>query len=729
MGGGSGGAPGMMGNPTAPPADPNAPVDFFRDIQPLLGDYCVRCHGGVRELGTPPLNLQSRDKAMVGRPAVFPLMLARVTSTDPNLRMPLGGQPLPADKVEKLRRWIAQGSPWPQHWAFAPIADVQPAQVAVSNDTWVRTPIDRFVLARLDKVGLKPSPEADATTLLRRLSLDLVGLPPTPKEVDDFLADKSAAAYEKVVDRLLASPAFGERWGRHWLDQARYADSDGYEKDLPRMNAWRWRDWVVDAFNRDMPFDQFTLEQIAGDLLAGAKPLQVLATAFHNQTLLNKEGGADPEEDRTKRVIDRVATIGNVWLGLTLQCTQCHSHPYDSLAQRELYRMYAFFNNADERTMTVPVSADPADTRVMSADVMGERTQSRRTTYLLTRGDFLNPDKTAGALTPGTPSALHAFTPRAAQADRLDLARWLVDAKNPLTPRVTVNTIWYHLFGRGLVTTLSDFGTRASLPSHPELLDWMATDFVKGGWLRKRVIKQIVMSAAYRQSAAFRTDIMDKDPDNVLLSRQNRVRVEAEIVTDVSLAASGLLTRQVGGPTVFPPVNDELRGLIMGAYANFQWKDSTGPDRYRRGLYTFHKRGAAYPNLSIFDWPAADVSVTARGISDTPLQALTTLHNPVFAEAAQALARRVQTDKAGSPLRDQLIWAMRLAVARTPTDEELTELAALYADAKKSYDVDAAGAAKAVGAYQPMGVGASDAAAWVATARVVLNLDELITRE
>jgi hypothetical protein len=718
---GGGGAPG--GAPPGPAPAADGTVDFFRDIQPILGDYCVRCHGGVRELGTPPLNLQGRDRALVGRPAVFPLMLARVQSTDPDLRMPLGAQPLPADKVDKLRRWVAQGAPWPTHWAFAPLGNVQPAQLAVRDQAWVRTPIDRFVLSRLEQVGLRPSPEAEPTTLLRRVSLDLTGLPPTPKEVDDFLADRAPDAYDKVVDRLLASPAFGERWGRHWLDQARYADSDGYGVDAPRPAAWRWRDWVIDAINRDVPFDQFTVEQIAGDLLPGATPTQVLANAFHVQTLYNREGGVDPEEDRTKRIIDRVSTVAEVWLGLTAGCTQCHSHPYDALAQKEFYRLYAFFNNADEAKVTVPSTADPASA-TMAADVVRERTQGVRKTYLFVRGDFLNPDRTQ-ELVGGTPAVLHPFKPRAAVPDRLDLARWIVDPANPLTPRVTVNTTWFHLLGQGLVASLDDFGSRASLPSHPELLDWLARDFVASGWRRKRAIKQIVTSATYRQASVGRADAATMDPDNLLLHRQNRLRVEAEIVGDLALAVSGLLAPKLGGASVYPPIPEEVLGLSRGGTA---WPTSQGPDRYRRGLYTFHKRTSAYPNLQVFDWPEADVTVTGRRRSNTPLQALTTMHNTVFAEAAQAFARRIQTEKPG-PVRDQIVWAFRLALARPPTDAELGLFQGLYDDARRLYEASPADAMKAVGTYLPAGAAPGAAAAWVATARVVLNLDELITRE
>jgi hypothetical protein len=495
----------------------------------------------------------------------------------------------------------------------------------------------------------------------------------------------------------------------------------------------------MDSFNGDEPFDQFTIEQIAGDLIPGATPLQVAATGFHRNTVVNREGGSDPEEDRVKRNVDRAATVAETWLGLTMGCTQCHSHPYDNLKQEEFYQLVSFFDNADDSsnydhvenpdtglTIQVPESGDHSETLV-AADVLQERTAQRRKTYLLSRGDYLKPDTTK-ELTGDTPAVLPPLMPRGARADRLDLANWLVRSDNPLTPRVTVNTIWYHLFGRGIVATLDDFGARSQYPSHPELLDWLAADFVNGGWKRKRLIKEIVMSATYRQSSVIRPEVSGMDPENVWLSRQNRLRVTAEIVTDINLAASGLLTTTQGGPCAFPPLPEELRRLVKGAYGDFIWPDSEGPDRYRRGVYTLHKRLALYPNLSVFDWPAAATSTTGRLRTNTPLQALTTLHSTLFVEAAQALARRVQSDKPGS-LRYQLIRGMQLATGRTPSDVELDELQTLFTDEKTLYAADPDGAAKVVGTFAPPDVPAPDAAAWVMTASTILNLDEVINRE
>ncbi|MEE3220715.1 MAG: DUF1549 and DUF1553 domain-containing protein, partial [Planctomycetota bacterium] len=487
--------------------------------------------------------------------------------------------------------------------------------------------IDFFVLARLETAGISPSPAADRHTLIKRLYCDLIGLPPEPAVVDAFVDDRSPQAYEMLVDRLLASAHFGERWGRHWLDKARYADSDGYEKDRPRPNAWRYRDWVIDAVNNDMPFDQFTIEQLAGDLLPSAAPMQHLATAFHRQTLTNTEGGADQEQFRVEAVFDRVETTGIAWLGMTVGCARCHSHKYDQISQHEYYRLFAFFNSGAESNTNVPKGKDngTAKQEMMSVRVISQRP---RKTHLLHRGDFLSPE---GEVRPGTLATLHSFKSRLEEgpADRLDFSRWLVDSENPLTPRVTVNGVWKHLFGKGLVGTANDFGVRGEPPSHPRLLDWLAKTFTsqEGGaaWSRKGLIKRIVMSASYRQSSHHRPALAETDPGNQLLYRQNRFRVEGEIVRDFYLTIGGLLSQKIGGPSVFPPMPPDIAAL---SYANnFKWNTSKGDDRYRRGMYTFFKRTAPHPNLTTFDCPDANTAKVKREISNTPLQSLALLNN------------------------------------------------------------------------------------------------------
>jgi hypothetical protein len=727
--GGSGGSAGAAGQGGSGgemlPAD-DVPVDFFLDIQPILNDFCVRCHGGVRDLPLAPrapLNLQSREGAahVLGLPGSpeGSMLYVRVMVDDPNLRMPLGQPALPPDAINKLRRWLFQGAPWPPHWAFVPNANPDPSAVVVLNTSWPRNAIDRFVLSKLEEKGLAPSVEASKETLIRRVSLDLTGLPPTPQEVDAFAADASRTAYEALVDRLLASPAYGERWGRHWLDQARYADSSGYESDEDRYNAFLWRDWVIDSFNRDQPFDQFTVEQIAGDLLPGATDQQRLATGFHVNTLVNKEAGTDKEEDRVKRIIDRAATVGQVWLGLTTGCAQCHSHAYDRISQSEFYGLYAFFNNADDGMEAGDSDPIPAGTPPMLTERQGER----RKTYLLERGNFLEPDE-AQELLGGTPGALHAFAARGAEPDRLDLANWLIAPDNALTPRVVVNSVWSHLFGFGLVRTLDDFGVRARPPSHPLLLDWLAAEFARLGFSRKQLIRTIVTSATYRQASAARADAAI-DPDNLLLHRQNRIRVDAEIVRDISLAASGLLDPTVGGPSVYPPIPAEA---LSFSYKPINWPTSSGGSRYRRGLYTFHKRVSLHPNLALFDRPKAQVTESLRVRSNTPLQAMATLHDQNFVEAAQALARRVLAEQP-TELSAQLTLAFRLVLGRAPKDAELTALQGLYTKTEQTYTAEPGAAEQAAGTPTPQNVSLPAAAAMTNVARLLINLDEAITRE
>lgn len=725
-GSGSGAAAGQGGSGgQALPAD-DVPVDFFKDIQPILTEHCVRCHGGVRVLGAAGrmLDLQSRDTAAyvlgdAGNPESSALY-NRVIAEDVNVRMPLGQAALVPADVNKLRRWIFQGAPWPPHWAFGANSNPDPEAVAVTDTAWVKSPLDRFVLAALEGTGLPPSPEAPKETLIRRVALDLTGILPTPEEVDAFVADTSPTAYETVVDRLLASPAFGERWARHWLDQARYADSAGYESDEDRYNAFIWRDWVIDSLNQDQPFNQFTLDQIAGDLLPGATLEQRKATGFHVNTLLNREGGVDKEEDRVKRIWDRTATVGQVWLGLTIGCAQCHSHPYDRITHAEYYDLYAFFNNADDGMEAGDGPTIPAD----QVPMLTERMQERRNTYLLKRGNFLEPD-TGQQFFGGTPAALHSFTARGATPDRLDLANWLTSPENALTPRVIVNTIWSHLFGEGLVTSLEDFGARAKYPAHPQLLDYLASEFARLNWSRKALIRTIVTSATYRQASVVRPDAAELDPDNVLFHRQNRQRVDAEIVTDIYLVASGLLDRTVGGPSVYPPIPAEV---LAFSYSPVNWPTSTGPNRYRRALYTFHKRTSPHPNLTLFDRPKAQVSENQRQRANTPLQPMATMHDQHFIEAAQALARRVQSEQPGN-VSAQITRAFRLVLGRGPAPAEQTALEALHAKNQQTYSAQPTAASAAAGEPAPAGVPLPSAAAMANVARIILNLDEAITRE
>ncbi len=1171
-----------------------AMVDFATQIQPILAAKCQSCHGP--EVQESSFRVDQIDSLMTGgasgatsilphKPAESDL-LTRVASRRPEQRMPPAGPRLSRDEVTLIRRWIQQGAPVPDqgqqrvesdHWAFGPRTRPEPPEVARAE--WVRNPIDRFVLARLEAEGLAPSPEADRRTLVRRLYLDLLGLPPRPEEVDAFLADESPEATDKLVDRLLASPHFGERWARYWLDLARYADSDGYEKDTPRPFAWRWRDWVIDAINRDLPYDQFTIEQLAGDLLPEATQEQLVATGFHRNTLTNREGGVDPEQYRVEQIIDRTNTTGTVWLGLTLACAQCHTHKYDPITQTEYYRFFAFFNDADERDITAPTPAElaayneasrdfraahealesevatlvadyerdelparqaaweadpagwePAWTPLMPVELAsmrggtelgrrddgafitgaakperdtyeiitdpgpgaigavrlelladdslpargpgragngnlvlsefelavlpaegeprpvaiasatadhsqdgysiaasidgnrgtgwallpqigqdhtalytlaeplmlaaGERLRVRivqeygtahtlglfrlafgaegdwrpcgeaatasvggasftvqpdgavlvsganpetdiyyvtakvelprvtgirlealpddslgnggpgrvahgnfvvtelavtaqygageakplalrhatsnhdqdkypiveaidgdrsdvrnngwaimphagqrhraafevtepavgegpvtlrfqidqlwggqhtlgkfrlsvtgddypvdireltpelrlaleqpraeraaeqqaavdayyraqdpylaeqqrrveshlaegppapntmaqafaqradaRDTRLMIRGDFMRPGP---AVKPATLAVLPPLEPRGERADRLDLARWLTEPENPLTSRVEVNRIWAHLFGAGLVRTPNDWGTRGEPPTHPELLDWLADEFIARGWSRKELIRLIVGSATYRQTSATRPELLELDPENRLVARQGRYRLQAEVLRDVGLASSGLLNDAVGGPSIRPPLP---AGMTMLSYANgMNWSETTGPDKYRRGLYIFFQRTVPYPMLMTFDAPDSNTACPRRERSNTPLQALTMLNDPVIFECAQALGRDV-AELPGT--RDERFAALfERTVARPPTERERQLTGELY-DRMLAACADEERAKAIAGAEVP-GERLAETAAWVATARVLLNTDEFVTRE
>jgi hypothetical protein len=765
-------------------------------------------------------------------------LVDRITSSKAGYRMPPAGPMLGAAEVALIRKWIDEGAVWPEeapaqetrrseHWAFQAVT--RPEVPAIRGAQRVRNPIDAFVLARLEKEGVAPSEEADRATLLRRASLDLTGLPPDPRDVADFLADKRPDAYERQVDRLLRSPQYGEKWARHWLDAARYADSDGYEKDLARPYAYRYRDWVIRALNEDMPFDQFTIEQIAGDLLPGAGVEQRMATGFHRNTLTNREGGIDREELRTEQAVDRINTIGSVWLGLTVGCAQCHDHKYDPISQKEYYQLLAFVNSLEETDIDAPsegergpyLAAYPEyrakrdklleqygvaplmteweprvrlaaknqgqygghwdlawtvlwnDERKILFQEPEKRTQKdqdkltdhflewysavvtkeryeelkfkelrekldqlrkglpsyaqaqtvedleeRRQTHVLVRGDFR---RKGIPVEPGTLAVLHPFE-GGARANRLDLARWIVDPANPLTRRVIVNRAWQEFFGRGLVRTSEDFGKQGERPSHAELLDWLASDFVASGWSLKHLHRTIVTSATYRQSSAGRADLRDRDPDNVLLARQSRLRMPAELIRDAALTASGLLNPAVGGPSVRPPQPEGVAEITYGTFGS--WKEDTGPARYRRGLYVHFQRSSPYPTLLNFDAPDSNVTCLRRRRSNTPLQALNLLNDPVFVEASRALALRVLN----APPSERTGRLYRLCVGRAPSDREAA-LVSDYINEQRRILSNEPKQTAALAPFVPDGATQLDTAVWTGASRLVLNLDEFITRE
>jgi hypothetical protein len=987
-------------------------IDYRADIEPIFRTSCYSCHSGAT--AAAGLRLDSKTGALAaGRRVIAPgdsahsTLLQRLLASDPKVRMPLGGTALPAEKIARLRAWIDQGAPWPDqtntqtHWAYVkPSRPPVPAvnNTAVNNSAWVRDPIDAFVLARLETERLAPSPAAEREVLLRRVSLDLTGLPPTPKEVAEFAADRSTDAYEKTVDRLLASPHYGERWARPWLDLARYADTNGFEADRRRSN-WKYRDWVIDALNRDMPFDEFTIQQLAGDMLPNAAIEHRIATGFHRNTMFNEEGGVDQEEGHWDILVDRVNTTATVWLGSTLGCAQCHDHKYDPFTRREYYQFLAFFNNSDTRPrpwadraakmveprlelptpaqdrkraeleaeireleqrlktptaelaraqqewetsvaaasrkwttlypermqaadgvvltrqpdgailvsgenprnqwcaieaktavtgmtgiriealpdpslprggpgrdaygnflltafeveaapatspgqfervswqemvadngkindkkfrqlwtvdasredgrlprqivffaaapfgsgetvlrirlrqesafsgqgmghfrLSVTSAADPTTVvsvshrlRALLAAGPSDRTEAQRkelTEYYLSvapalqrarkrlvgarkeledlgivttmvmaerapsdhptanvrlRGAFLSKGELVDA---GTPSALPPM-PEREPHNRLGLARWLVSKENPLTARVTVNRIWEQFFGRGMVETSEDLGTQGARPTHPELLDWLAAEFMDSGWSMKHIARLIVNSATYRQSSRVAPDLLERDPYNRLLARGPRFRMEAEMIRDVALAASGLLSPKIGGPSVFPP---QPEGVWDMPYNEDKWKESQGEDRYRRGLYTFSRRTSPYPALLNFDATSREACTVRRIRTNTPLQALTTLNDPAFFEAARTLARRV-VGEAGKQRRRRAELAFRLCLSRAPTPGELDRILTWERREHQYFHAHRSDAQKLTGSTDP------DLAAWTMLSNVLLNLDETITRE
>ena len=695
-----------------------ASVDFSRDVRPILATKCYACHGPDSDKREADLRLDVREEAVKaaikpGHPECSELW-QRITTQDPDDVMPPPSSPKALTEAERsiLRQWIADGAEYQEHWSFQPIRRPEPPTTKRAES--IQNPIDLFIGAKLEERHLKPAPEADPPTLIRRLFLDLTGLPPTSDEVEAFTRAYSTdrQAYDQLVTRLLSSPHFGERWGRHWLDMARYADSNGFLGDGLRPEAWRYRDWVIDSFNRDQPFDAFTIEQLAADLLPTPTADQLTATGFHRNAALNTEAGADKEETRFQNLADRVNTTGRVWLGLTLGCAQCHTHKYDPITIRDYYSFYAFFNNTEDRAL--------GDTK---APILGELEENRRQTYVHMAGDYSRrgPDVVPASLSHLPPMK---EAPAASEATRLDLARWIVSPQNPLTARVAVNHVWSRLFGIGLVATEGDFGTTGESPSHPELLDWLASEFIARGWSRKELIRLIATSATYRQSATHRDDITEMDPLNRLLSRQNRLRLEAEIVRDSALAVSGMLTSTLGGPSFRPPLPEDL--FDVGRSKG--WVASPGAERYRRSLYIVTLRSTLYPLMTTFDAPDAAEACIRRDRSNTPLQALALLNERVFVEAAEALAHRAMAQGPASTTR-HLRNLFRQVLNRQPRPEETERLAAFHAEQFRRFKADPKLAAALTSeAASPPAFDPIESAALTATARVLLNLDEFINR-
>ena len=843
-------------------------IDFDHDVKPVL-ERCYVCHGPQQQMnglrldrpGDAERGGYSGPAIVLGKSAESRL-IHLVAGLEKDVVMPPVGDRLTSTEISILRAWIDQGAhrptsteakvassesqveaeeppqgpPKSTHWSFQPLR--RPEVPNVRDDSWARNAIDTFVLARLEAEGIKPSPEASRQTLMRRVSLDLIGLPPTPQQVAKFLADDRPDTYEQLVNGLLDSKHYGEKWAMHWLDLARYADSDGYEKDIVRPHAWRYRHWVVDALNRDMPFDQFTIEQIAGDLLPNAGIEQHVATGLHRNTLKNREGGVKLEQFRFEETVDRANTVGTVWLGLTVGCAQCHDHKYDPISQKDYYGFYAFFNNLEEPLIDAPLPGEmgpylqkrseyvakraalleeycvgpelmgPWEAKlILAADnpgkwtdwdihydglekmtdgghkvlrmprerrserqqnvqidfflkaygkVVGEEVyeglgfkelieklselkasypqlaQARvvvenpqpRKTHLHVRGQW---DRQGIEVTPRTPAVL----PRPetnGKLTRLDLAKWLLSPENPLTARVTVNRIWQEYFGRGLVGTSENFGTQGEEPSHPQLLDWLAGEFIDNGWSFKKLHKLIVMSATYRQASDTRPELLKRDPSNTLLARQSRLRLPAELIRDSALGVSGLLYGAVGGPSVQLPLPEGVRDLLFQAGKFVDFADAEGKNLYRRGLYIHFQRSVPYPFLQNFDAPEASTAACRRERSNTPLQSLNLLNDPVFFEAAQGLAMRILQEAPGRDFADRLAYAYQLCLSRKPKTWEQESMSGYYTQQGQMLDNDAAAVASLFPAVLE-GVDRQELAAWVGVSRILLNLDEFITRE
>jgi hypothetical protein len=630
-------------------------------------------------------------------------------------------------QVQVLRHWIDKGAKWGKHWAFVPSRPPDVPQLR-GQQSEVRNPIDAFVGAKLKSEGLAPSPEAERTILLRRVTLDLSGLPPSPQEVDDFLADSRPDAYEHVVDRLLASPHYGERMVWDWLDAARYADSNGYQGDGERT-MWPWRDWAVAALNRNLPFDQFTVWQLAGDLLPGATDEQKLATGFCRNHMINGEGGRIAEENRVDYVMDMAETAGTVWLGLTFNCCRCHDHKFDALSQRDYYGLFAFFNQTPidgggGNPATPPVleyrTAD-VPSRIVKVMVMADMPKPRDT-FILTRGSYeKRGEKVAAAL----PLALASAKPQV--VNRLDLARWLVSPDNPLTARVTANRVWQQFFGTGLVKTVEDFGVQGEKPSNPELLDWLALRFVSSGWDIKALHRLIVTSATYRQSSKLTPTLIERDPQNRLLASGPRFRLPSWMIRDQALAASGLLVRKLGGPPVRPY---QPTGVWEEAtFGTKRYQQDKGEALYRRSVYTFWRR--IIGPTALFDTAPRQVCVVKPTRTNSPLHALTTLNDVTFVEAARVLAERVL--KTSGPSSEERIYlAFRLVLGRKPSTPETKVLLAAVARLKREFAADPAAAKKllAVGeSKRDEKLDPIEHAAYAALCSAILNLDETLTRE
>ena len=753
---------------------PEPPLGFSREIRPILAESCFTCHGADVGQRKADLRLDLREIAVKeaivpGKAAASPL-IERITSNDPDEQMPPPNSKRPRlspAAVAKIRRWIDEGAKYESHWAYTPptrppLPKIPENDIAKHVADWARNPIDHFVAAGHRRQNLPPSPDADARTLLRRLRFDLTGLPPSLEETDAFAADHSPAAYERTVDRMLAMPQFGERMAMYWLDVVRYADSGGYHSDNER-SVWLFRDYVIQAFNDNKPFDRFTEEQLAGDLLPAAVREQKIASGYNRLLQTTEEGGAQAKEYTAKYAADRVRNTAAAWLGSTMACCQCHDHKYDPFTMKDFYSLGAFFADVREEPISrqeqTPMPTPDQESRLKQLDAeiarlakqepkakkleelkrQKDQLQAEIPTTLITQAVPPRPmrvlprgnwqDDSGPVVEPAIPEFLGKIGMKERRATRLDLARWMVSRDNPLVARVLVNRLWKILFGQGLVRTCDDLGTQGALPSHPELLDWLAVELIDSGWNIKHMMKLMVMSRTYQQTSRSNPDLDRRDPTNSWLARQGRFRLEAEMVRDNALAVSGLLSPRIGGPTVKP-----YQPAGYWDYLNFpprQWQDDHGESQYRRGLYTFWQRTFLHPSLLAFDAPTREEGTVDRTRSNTPLQALALLNDPTYVEASRVFAGRIVRE-GGRTDAERLRYAYRRAIQREPTAAETDLLTQLYRQHLAQYQADRAAAAALlkVGDAKPADdLQPAELAAWASVARVVLNLHETITRD
>lgn len=733
-------------------------VSYNFHIRPILSDNCYACHGPDANKREAGLRLDIAEEAfkslketpgahgwVPGKPNQSEAYL-RMKSDDPAIVMPPPESNLKLTdyEIKLIEKWIRQGAEYEPHWAFIPPkASTLPE---INQKSWPINEVDYFILAKLEEVGMKPNEVSDKEALLKRASLDITGLPPTLEMMDTFLSDKSADAYEKAVDRLLASPAYGEKMAVYWMDIARFADSHGFQDDSYR-SQWPWRDWVIHAFNKNLPYDQFITWQLAGDLIPNATKEQILATGFNRNHKITEEGGVVQEEYRVMYVTDRTNTVGKSLMGITMECAACHDHKYDPISQKEYYSFYSFFNNVNEKGLESSVGGpetyakrplmqisnddvnsilnfiNKKDTLDLIVSVMGEL-DSLRPTYVLDRGVY---DQPRDPVTVKTPESILSFGSKY-DKNRLGLAKWMFSKDNPLTSRVFVNQIWQEIFGKGIVTTPGDFGMQGALPTHPELLDWLSVDLMENNWDVKRLIRHLVTSATYRQSAVVTKKHLEKDPDNRFLSRAPRHRLKAEFVRDVILASSGLLNPEIGGPSVKPYQPPGLwEGATSGRGILSVYKQDHNEKLYRRGLYNFIKRTVPPPAMMIFDGSNRDQCEVQRPNTNTPLQALVMLNDPTVLEASRVLAGKLL--KESNEPEFNIRKAFRMIVCRTPTEQEIAILKRYYEGRTQLLEKTEAEELLAVGEYpDPPGLDTIKLASLMQVIASIYNLEETISK-